>query len=141
MQKKLLIAANFSGKAISISNTGAPHALSYLFSSHFGLSHGHSVSLNTLKIIKFNYLNQNKSKLLKKRLQILFNCFNCKNYHQFEKKLSYIIKNIKLEQDFRKLKIDLKKLFKLKKFINPKRLKNNIINIYSSDIDNILFKR
>ena len=139
--KKLLLAANFSGKAISISNTGAPHALSYLFSTHFGLSHGHSVSLNSLKIIKFNYLNQNKDKILKKRLKILFNSLKCQNYFEFEKKLNYIIKTIKLEQNFKKLKINQKKLFKLKKFVNLKRLKNNIIKINSKDIDNILFKR
>ncbi len=139
--KKLLIAANFSGKAISISNTGAPHALSYLFSTHFNLSHGHSVSLNTLKIIKFNYFNQKKNRLLKNRLKILFRSFKCKTYFQFEKKINYIINSIKLEQDFKKLKIEPKKLLKLKKFVNLKRLKNNIIKINAIDIENILFKR
>ena len=139
--KELLYAANFSGKAISVSSTGAPHALSYIFSSHFNLSHGHSVSLNTLKVIKFNFLNQNKSKILKKRLDILFKCFDCKNYDQFEKKIEFILKKLNLEQNFKKLKISEKKLFRLKKFISLKRLKNNIIKINGKDIDNILFKR
>ena len=94
-----------------------------------------------MKVIKFNYLNQNKDKVLKKRLKILFNSLKCRNYFEFEKKLSNILKNIKLEQNFKKLKINQKKLFKLKKFINLKRLKNNIIKISSQDIDNILFKR
>ena len=139
--KNLLYAANFSGKAISISNTGAPHALSYIFSSHFNLSHGHSVSLNTLQVIRFNYLNQGKSKILKKRIEILFKCFECKNYIQFEKKINYILKKLKLEQNFKKLKIDKNKLLKLKKFISLKRLKNNIIKISSKDVDNFLFNR
>ena len=139
--KNLLYAANFSGKAISISNTGAPHALSYIFSSHFNLSHGHSVSLNTLQVIRFNYLNQGKSKILKKRIEILFKCFECKNYIEFEKKINYILKKLKLEQNFKKLKIDKNKLLKLKKFISLKRLKNNIIKISSKDVDNFLFNR
>ena len=31
------VAANFSGKAISLTSTGAPHALSYYLSSRFNL--------------------------------------------------------------------------------------------------------
>jgi alcohol dehydrogenase len=139
--KNLLYAANYSGKAISISKTGVAHALSYPFSSHFNLSHGHSVSLNTLKAIEFNYLNQNKSKILKKRVEILFKCFDCKNYNEIKKKLTLIFKKLNLEQNFKKLNISKKKLIKLKKFINEDRLKNNIIKLNQKDIDTILFKR
>ena len=36
------IAANLSGKAISISKTTAPHALSYPFTAYFNIPHGHA---------------------------------------------------------------------------------------------------
>ena len=39
------IAAMLSGRAISISKTTAPHALSYPFTSLYNISHGHAVSL------------------------------------------------------------------------------------------------
>ena len=39
------IASNLAGKAINISKTTAPHAVSYPFTSLFNISHGHSVSL------------------------------------------------------------------------------------------------
>ena len=42
---KMLIGANLAGKAISISKTTAPHALSYPFTTKYGIPHGHAVSL------------------------------------------------------------------------------------------------
>ena len=42
---EMSIAANLAGKAISISKTTAPHAVSYPFTSLFNISHGHAVSL------------------------------------------------------------------------------------------------
>ena len=50
------LAANLSGKAISIARTTAPHALSYPFTSLYNVSHGHAVSLTFTEIIKFNYV-------------------------------------------------------------------------------------
>ena len=42
---EMAIASNLSGKAINISKTTAPHAVSYPFTSLFNVSHGHAVSL------------------------------------------------------------------------------------------------
>ena len=42
---EMSIASNLAGKAINISKTTAPHAVSYPFTSLFNISHGHSVSL------------------------------------------------------------------------------------------------
>lgn len=52
---KMSLAANLAGKAISISKTAAPHAVSYPFTSLFNLSHGHAVSLTLNKFLKFNH--------------------------------------------------------------------------------------
>ena len=41
----MLLASNLAGKAINISKTTAPHAVSYPFSSMFNIDHGHAVSL------------------------------------------------------------------------------------------------
>ena len=56
------LAANLSGKAISIARTTAPHALSYPFTSLYNVSHGHAVSLTFTEIIKFNYENMRRAK-------------------------------------------------------------------------------
>ena len=44
-------AANYAGKAIAISRTTAPHALSYPFTAHYGISHGQA--LWQLHLMKF----------------------------------------------------------------------------------------
>ena len=74
--KKMSLAANLSGKAISIARTTAPHALSYPFTSLYNVSHGHAVSLTFTEIIKFNYENMKRAKSnidLKKKYDLLFN--------------------------------------------------------------------
>ena len=43
--KKILKAANYSGKAINISKTTAPHAMSYKITSLYHISHGHAVAV------------------------------------------------------------------------------------------------
>ena len=52
---EMAIGANLSGKAISISKTIAPHALSYSFTTLFGVPHGPAVSLSLNKILKLNF--------------------------------------------------------------------------------------
>ena len=42
---EMSIASNLAGKAISISKTTVPHAVSYPFTFLFNISHGHAVSL------------------------------------------------------------------------------------------------
>ena len=72
---KMLQAANLAGKAISISKTTAPHAVSYPFTSHLGISHGNAVSLTLNEFLYFNYKNLKKSDVkfnLKKRFELLF---------------------------------------------------------------------
>ncbi len=42
---KMMRAANLSGKAINITKTTAPHAISYPFTTYFNIPHGHAVAL------------------------------------------------------------------------------------------------
>ncbi|MCG8566635.1 MAG: phosphonoacetaldehyde reductase, partial [Desulfobacterales bacterium] len=41
----MLMGANMAGRAINITKTTAPHALSYTLTTHHGLPHGHAVAL------------------------------------------------------------------------------------------------
>ena len=47
-------AAYLAGQAINITKTTAPHAISYAFTAHFGILHGHAVSLTLPAIFQFN---------------------------------------------------------------------------------------
>ena len=80
------IAANLAGKAINISKTTAPHAVSYPFTSLFNVSHGLSLFLSFKKFFKFNYENKDKSETsfdLKKRFDLIFNLFDVQGINDF----------------------------------------------------------
>jgi len=130
---KMSVAANLAGKAINISKTTAPHALSYPFSSHFNLSHGHAVSLFFEKILKFNFDNRKYSSSnfdLIKRFEILFKIFNVNNLSELNSKISNIKRKAKLIDNLKILKIDIKKdTNKIIKGVNLLRLSNNPVRI------------
>ena len=110
---EMALAANLSGKAIAISRTTAPHALSYPFTSLFNVSHGHAVSLTLNEFLKFNYKNisyADKNIDLKSRFKILFELSGTSSIDDFTSYLSRLKKVGKLEGSLRKLKINLKKV-------------------------------
>ena len=47
-------AAHLAGKAINISKTTAPHAISYAVTTHFGVPHGMAVALTLGPILEYN---------------------------------------------------------------------------------------
>ncbi len=139
---EMSIASNLAGKAISISKTTAPHAISYPFTSLFDISHGHAVSLFFERFFKFNYENFDKSTTsydLKKRFDLIFNLFDVKDINDFGSKISLMKKKAKLQDDLMKLNIDVKKSSKhILKGINLLRLNNNPVKITEKDIVKII---
>ena len=142
---KMALAANLSGKAISISKTTAPHALSYPFTAYFKISHGHAVSLTLNECLNFNYnnINQARSKFsLKDRFNIIFKLAKVKNIVELEKYLTNIKKKTGLEINFKKLGININKdCNKILSGVNPQRLKNNPVPLETRDLYSILINR
>ena len=141
---EMCIASNLAGKAISISKTTAPHAVSYPFTSLYNISHGHAVSLFFEKFFKFNYDNLDKSETsfdLKKRFDLIFNLFDASNIDTFNSKISLIKKQTNLEDDLLKLNVDIKTGSEnIIKGINLLRLGNNPVKIDGKDIYEIIQK-
>ena len=139
----MCLAANLSGKAISISKTTAPHAVSYPFTSLFNISHGHAVSLTLNKFLRFNYENIKRANCnfeLKKRYGMLFELTNSQNIQDLDQYLLNIKKKARLEGNFQKLGIDIKKSYsKIISGVNIQRLSNNPIELKKKDIKMILF--
>ena len=135
-------AANLAGKAISISRTTAPHAVSYPFTSIYKISHGHAVSLTLEKFLFFNFKNIDHSNCnfnLKKRYDLIFNLTNTKNIID----LLMFIKKLKLEcnlqDDFKKLGIKIEKDYqKIIQHVSLQRLINNPIDIKKNDLKKII---
>ena len=138
----MCLASNLAGKAINISKTTAPHAVSYPFTSFFKIPHGHAVSLTLNKFLKFNY---DKIKLssckfdLKKRFNILFKISNTNNMNDFQNYIISLKRKANLEEDFEKLGINIKTdLKKIVKNVNMQRLSNNPIYLTKNDLKKII---
>ncbi len=138
----MCLAANLAGKAINISKTTAPHAVSYPFASLYGLSHGHAVSLTIEKFLKFNYVNHNSAKCnfdLQSRYKNIFEIFKVKNILELEKLFIDMKSKANLIDDFKKLKINLNtQLDKIIDGVNLQRLRNNPVDLNKKDVKTIL---
>ena len=138
------LAANLSGKAISISKTTAPHAVSYPFTAIFNISHGHAVSLTLNKFMLYNFKNLSSSDVgfdLKNRFDILFDLTQSKTIEEFNSFLLNTTKKANLETDFKKLGIDINSsISKILEDINNQRLFNNPIKIDKETIRKLLIE-
>jgi len=141
----MCFAANLSGKAISISKTTAPHAVSYPFTSIYNISHGHAVSLTLNKFLKFNYkamLSANCNFNLKDRFKIMFDISKSNNMDSFDSYLNNLKKNAKLEDNLSKLGINIQSDYsKIISGVNLLRLSNNPVDLKEVDIKKILLEK
>ena len=138
----MLFASNLAGKAINISKTTAPHAVSYPFTSLFGIDHGHAVSLTFEKFLLFNFHNLKYSISsfdLSLRYKTIFELFNVKNINELNKKIKFLKREANLVDSYSDLGIDINSSKdKILDQINLLRLKNNPIKIKMNDIMKIL---
>ncbi|MFL2603728.1 MAG: iron-containing alcohol dehydrogenase [Flavobacteriaceae bacterium] len=129
----LLEGSNLSGKAINISRTTAPHAMSYYLTTFHNIPHGEAVAINIEPFIKMNFdsiREENKVKLLE--------IFKVTTKNEF-------ITSIKLLKLKLGLKLDLSSIRNLNintysSFINIERLKNNPVELTTNDILNLIKK-
>ncbi len=141
---QMSLAACYSGKAISITKTSVPHALSYPFTAHFGIKHGHAVSLTFNEFLKFNFIHSEKSKQKYRLLEIykiLFNLTKSTSIIELDNFFKKIKDEIRLENNFKKLKIDINKDFnKIISGVSTERLSNAPVSISKKDIKDFLLR-
>ena len=142
---KMLLASNLAGKAINITKTTAPHAISYPFTYYYGISHGHAVSLTLSEILYFNYKNKEKAKKnfsLNDRVRLLFKISNSNSIEKFVKLIDHLKKKAGLSDNFKTLNIDIARdINKILLDVNPKRLANNPVELNIRDIKHLLLKK
>lgn len=143
--KKMLLAANLSGKAINISRTTAPHAVSYPFTAHYGISHGQAVSITFNDFLKYNYENKEKSLSkfnLEERYKILFKLTYTQNINELDKYFLYLKKSNFVEDRLKYLGINISNnINKFMKEINVQRLSNNPIKLNYEAVTKILLNK
>lgn len=141
---KLQYASYLAGKAINITKTTAPHAISYAFTSYYGIPHGHAVALSLPYFLEFNNkvnstdcTDQKGSDAVKKRIDKILNSLDITETNveielvSFFKKIGISIKlNEVINSNFEAhLIIDN---------VNTERLNNNPRKVQKSDIENFI---
>ena len=131
-REKMAQAANLAGKSINISKTTAPHALSYILTSTYGIAHGHAVSLTLGSILEFN---SNVSEIdcndvrgpdyVRTIVDKIVALLNCKDAPETKKYLKQYMHDIGLESNLTKIGINDEGINEMVEKVNYERLKNN----------------
>ena len=138
IREEMMKGAHLAGKAINISKTTAPHALSYSLTTLYGIPHGHAVALTMGEFILHN--SRSSGRQLKGRMEDLFTLFGCENACQSRNKFLSIMMNIGLETKLSEVVKALKKtdIPRLVQSVNEERLGNHPIQVTKKDLLKIL---
>lgn len=142
--KYIIMAANYGGRAINISQTTAPHAMSYKITSMYGLPHGHAVALCLPEV--WMYMMEHPDKCVDPRgsdhLEFIFEWLGRIMHCDSAYKGIMMFRSVLFALDMPKPHSnDLEKdLDILTHSVNPVRLKNNPVPLDENTIRNIYKK-
>ncbi len=144
---ELMDAAHFAGKAINITRTTAPHAISYPLSMYLKIPHGHAVALTLPSFFIINSslenfkINDSRGKIyLKKRMEHIFELFLYKGAtaKECQNEFYNLMGILNLETDLNKFKIKNIGIKNILDDINQDRLANNPVSVSNEDLNKIL---
>lgn len=146
--KDIMQGSNLAGKAINITKTTAPHAVSYPFTTFFNIPHGHSVSLTLNYFLNYNYnLNEKDCndkrgvKYVKNKIENLAKSLNFFDVRSFSFALNNFINNLNLSVNLSELEISKKQIIDyVIPNINYQRIKNNPRKINENELFSFLSK-
>jgi len=140
-------AAHMAGKAINITLTTAPHAISYPITSYFNIPHGHAVGLTLSSMLVYNSqvtdndaLDARGAYYVKKTINQLVNILNCTDVDQTKKLIDSLMTRMNLKIKFSEIGIKSKedREIIIKNGFNPDRVKNNPRRLTEESLRNIL---
>lgn len=122
--ENMLMASNYSGKAINIARTTAAHAMSYKLTTNYEISHGHAVALCIIPVWE---LMNKKSKDNEELAQVLMSLASVFHTPDIEGSIQ-VVKRIITEFALPEIMINEDEIVELVHTINMDRLKNNPID-------------
>lgn len=137
----MLLAAHHAGRAINITKTTAPHALSYWLTQTFGMPHGHAVALSLPYFFEFNTQVTAESAqdtrgvvYIKDTMAQLFDMMGVQSGAEAKAYFLELMHSIGLETRFEKIGLDSEaKRTAWLRGVNQVRLSNHPRKIASSD--------
>ncbi|MBK6876983.1 MAG: phosphonoacetaldehyde reductase [Ignavibacteria bacterium] len=132
-RRDMSLASNLAGKAINISKTTAPHAVSYSMTRMFGIPHGQAVCITLGEFLKFNYevnsadCNDSRGAAhVKCTIEEIFKLTGSSDVNDCMEKIKSLIRSAGLKTNLRDLGIDsTDKLELIARSTNAERLSNN----------------
>ena len=129
----IMLAANYAGRAINITQTTAPHAMSYKLTSMYSVPHGHAVALCLPEV--WMYMLEHPEKCIdprgKEHLEFIFEwlgqIMGCDSPYKglmMFRAMMFSLDMPKPKSDDRELDLDI-----LTKSVNPERLRNNPVGL------------
>lgn len=148
-REKVIIAANLAGKAINISKTTAPHALSYTITHEFKIAHGHAVALTLgeffilhSKVTAADINSPSNLPKFSKTMQVLFSLLGVDDGLEAKYKWYAFMDSCGLESDLTKLGISTEEdVSKIINGVNFERLSNHPIKLTSEMMKSIFWGR
>lgn len=137
----IMTAANYAGRAINITQTTAPHAMSYKLTSLYGLPHGHAVALCLPEV--WHYMLAHPEQCIDKRgsdyLTSVFTdiarALECSSADEAADFMRTLLKDLELERpkaDHKVIELEI-----LTSSVNLVRLKNNPVALSDEIVSSI----
>ena len=144
-RREMLDAAHLAGRAIDVSRTTAPHALSYAITLGFGVPHGHAVGLTLGAVFPYN-ARVSESDVgdprgpgwVRERMAELCGVLGCEEAESARTLLHELMERIGLETRLRKLGVSRGDLPGLVRSVNEERLANNPRVLPAAEVGRIL---
>ena len=145
--KQMVKASYLSGRAINLTKTTAPHAISYALTSFFGVLHGHAVALMLPSIFIFNdgvndddLVDKRGCKYVRSSLIDICHILDCRDVHSAANLIKARVCDLGLQGNLKELNItdsrDLDVI--LKHGFNQDRVNNNPRRLGVNDLREIL---
>lgn len=132
----MIKAAYFSGCAINITKTTAPHALSYSLTSYFGVPHGHAVALllGPTAVISYEDGDENAKKVLSE----IFDMFDCQSAIEFNDKWKELMRTCGLTVELSEFGVCESDIKTIIDGVNIERMKGHPVRLCKKSIRKIL---
>ena len=132
-RRRVMRAANLSGKAINLTKTAACHSVAYPITSYFGIPHGHAVGLTLGEMLVFNSQVKDRDcndergvEYVRRTMDKLVRMLGALNPEEARDKIKCLMENIGLATKLSELGIDKEGVGVIvKNGFTPERVKNN----------------
>lgn len=142
-REKMMTGSHEAGKAIDIARTTAPHALSYILTSDFGVTHGHAVALTLGAVFEYNgssahVIDPRGNEYVAETMHTLCTLLGCDDAVSARKHLHGLMQQTGLKTRLADVGVTRADLPRLASAVNPQRLKNNPRELSPTALGSIL---